>query len=142
MISKAKHGYSLIELIATMAMAGILAAIAVPSWNKLLPSYLLDSSVRQFLRTPQHKNARGHGECRLKLVYASGATAYTIQRDSTVLVTKPLPEKVWSSQRRYNLFLAKRNRERQPNPAGAKLRWEVQTSGGESDRQSSDLQAE
>jgi prepilin-type N-terminal cleavage/methylation domain-containing protein len=35
MNSEAKHGYSLIELIATMAMAGILAAIALPSWNKL-----------------------------------------------------------------------------------------------------------
>ena len=95
MILKTKHGYSLIELIATMAMAGILAAIAVPSWNELLPSYLLDSSVRQFQSELHNIKMRAATEnVGFKLVYANGATAYTIQRDSAVLVTKPLPEGV------------------------------------------------
>ena len=48
MDSKSQHGYSLIELVVAVALAGILAAIALPGWNKLLPTYQLDSSVRQF----------------------------------------------------------------------------------------------
>jgi len=56
MDSKSQHGYSLIELVVAVALAGILAAIALPGWNKLLPSYQLDSSARQFQsRTPQHQ---------------------------------------------------------------------------------------
>ena len=92
MNSKAQHGYSLIELIATMAMAGILAAIALPSWNKLLPSYQLDSSVRQFQSELHNIKMRAAAEnVGFQLVYANGAANYTIQRDSAVLVTKPLP---------------------------------------------------
>ncbi|HSE88355.1 MAG TPA: prepilin-type N-terminal cleavage/methylation domain-containing protein, partial [Candidatus Binatia bacterium] len=48
MDSQSQRGYSLIELVVAIALAGILAAIALPAWNKLLPSYHLDSSVRQF----------------------------------------------------------------------------------------------
>ena len=44
MDSKFEPGYSVIELIIAVAVAGILAAIALPSWNKLLPSYQLDAS--------------------------------------------------------------------------------------------------
>jgi type IV fimbrial biogenesis protein FimT len=92
MISKAKHGYSLIELIATMAMAGILAAIALPSWNRLLPSYQLDSSVRQFQSELHNIKMRAAVEnVGFQLVYTNGAANYTIQRDSAVLVSKPLP---------------------------------------------------
>jgi len=92
MNSKSKHGYSLIELVATMALAGILAAIALPSWNKLLPSYQLDSSARQFQSELHNIKMRAATEnVGFQLVYANGAAAYTIQRDSAVLVTKPLP---------------------------------------------------
>ena len=92
MNSKAEHGYSLIELIATMAMAGLLATIALPSWNRLLPSYQLDSSVRQFQSELHNIKMRAAAEnVGFQLVYANGAANYTIQRDSAVLMTKPLP---------------------------------------------------
>ena len=75
-----------------MALAGILAAIALPSWNKLLPSYQLDSSVRQVQSELHNIKMRAAAEnVGFQLVYANGAANYTIQRDSTVLVTKPLP---------------------------------------------------
>ncbi|HSE90448.1 MAG TPA: hypothetical protein VLJ79_29845, partial [Candidatus Binatia bacterium] len=51
-----------------------------------------------------------------------------------------LADRCHSYKRRNNLFLPEGNRERQPDLA-AKLRWDVQTSGGESDGQSSHLQA-
>ena len=92
MNSKAEHGYSLIELIATMAMAGILAAIALPSWNKLLPSYQLDSSARQVHSELYSIKMRAAAEnVGFQLVYYDGAASYSIKRDSAVLVTKPLP---------------------------------------------------
>jgi prepilin-type N-terminal cleavage/methylation domain-containing protein len=92
MDSKSQHGYSLIELVVAVALAGILAAIALPSWNKLLPSYQLDSSARQFQSELHNIKMRAATEnVGFQLVYANGAAAYTIQRDSAVLVTKPLP---------------------------------------------------
>ena len=92
MDSKSQHGYSLIELVIALALAGILAAIALPSWNKLLPSYQLDSSVRQFQSELHNIKMRAAAEnIGFQLVYANGAANYTIQRDSAVLVTKPLP---------------------------------------------------
>jgi len=92
MDSKSQHGYSLIELVVAMALAGILAAIALPGWNKLLPSYQLDSSARQFQSELHNIKMRAATEnVGFQLVYANGAAAYTIQRDSAVLVTKPLP---------------------------------------------------
>jgi prepilin-type N-terminal cleavage/methylation domain-containing protein len=87
-----KFGYSLIELIATLALAGILAAIALPAWNKLLPSHQLDSSLRQFQSELHNIKMRAVAEnVGFQLVYANGAADYTIQRDSAVLVTKLLP---------------------------------------------------
>jgi type IV fimbrial biogenesis protein FimT len=92
MDSKSQHGYSLIELVVAVALAGILAAIALPSWNKLLPSYQLDSSARQFQSELHNIKMRAATEnVGFQLVYANGAAGYTIQRDSAVLVTKPLP---------------------------------------------------
>ena len=92
MDSKSQHGYSLIELVVAVALAGILAAIALPSWNKLLPSYQLDSSIRQFQSELHNIKMRAAAEnVGFQLVYTNGAANYTIQRDSAVLVTKPLP---------------------------------------------------
>ena len=87
-----KFGYSVIELVATLALAGILAAIALPSWNQLLPAYQLDSSVRQFQSELHNIKMRAVTEnIGFQLVYANGAATYTIQRNSSVLTTKPLP---------------------------------------------------
>jgi prepilin-type N-terminal cleavage/methylation domain-containing protein len=92
MISKANRGYSLIELIATVALAGILAAIALPSWNKLLPAYQLDSSARQIHSELYSIKMRAAAEnVGFQLVYSDGAAAYSVKRESAVLATKPLP---------------------------------------------------
>jgi type IV fimbrial biogenesis protein FimT len=88
-------GYSLIELVVTMALLGIMAAIALPNWNRLIPSYELDGSVRQVQSELHNIKMRAATEnVGFQLVYSNGTAAYTIQRDSVVLVTKPLAASV------------------------------------------------
>lgn len=85
------NGYSLIELVVTMALLGTMAAIALPNWNRLIPSYELDGSVRQVQSELHNIKMRAATEnVGFQLVYSNGAAAYTIQRDSAVLITKPL----------------------------------------------------
>jgi type IV fimbrial biogenesis protein FimT len=92
MDSKLKRGYSVIELIVAVAVAGILAAIALPSWNRLLPFYQLDSSARQVHSELHNIKMRAAAEnVGFQLVYSVSAAAYTIQRNSIVVVTKRLP---------------------------------------------------
>ena len=92
MHSKVSSGYSFIELVVTLAIGAILAAVALPRWNQLLPAYQLDSSVRQFQSELHNIKMRAVTEnVSFQLVYANGTAAYTIQRDSSVLTTKPLP---------------------------------------------------
>jgi type IV fimbrial biogenesis protein FimT len=93
MDSDSAYGFSLIELVVTLALAGILTAIAVPNWNRLLPYYQLDSSVRQVQSELHSIKMRAATEnTGFQFVYSDGATAYTIQRASAILVTKSLPE--------------------------------------------------
>jgi type IV fimbrial biogenesis protein FimT len=91
MDSNFEPGYSLLELIIAVAVAGILAAIALPSWNRLLPIYQLNSAARQVYSELHNIKMRAATEnVGFQLVYSNGAAAYIIQRDSAVLVTKPL----------------------------------------------------
>jgi prepilin-type N-terminal cleavage/methylation domain-containing protein len=90
--SNSAHGFSLIELVVTLAFAGILLAIALPNWNSLLPYYHLDSSVRQIQSELHSIKMRAAAEnTGFQFVYSDGAAAYTIQRASAVLATKSLP---------------------------------------------------
>jgi len=87
-----QHGVSLIELVVAVALVSIMTAIALPSWNKLLPSYQLDSSVRQFQSELHLIKMRAIAEnVSFQLVYSNGADAYTIQKESTIVAMKPMP---------------------------------------------------
>jgi prepilin-type N-terminal cleavage/methylation domain-containing protein len=87
------NGFSMIELIAVLAVMGIVAAIALPNWNSLLPSYALNNATRQIQSELHNIKMRAAAEnVGFQMVYLQGANAYTIQRDSKALVTKPLTE--------------------------------------------------
>lgn len=87
-----RAGYSVIEILAAMAVMGIVAAIALPAWNRLLPSQHLDSSVRQIQSELQNIKMRAAAEnLGFQLEYLAGASEYTIQREGKSVAIKPLP---------------------------------------------------
>jgi type IV fimbrial biogenesis protein FimT len=89
--AQTSNGYSIIEVVITMALLGIMSAIALPNWNRLIPSYELDGSVRQVQSELHNIKMRAAAEnVGFQLVYSNGTAAYIIQRDSAVLVTRPL----------------------------------------------------
>ncbi len=90
-----RHGFSILEMAATLLLMAILAAIAAPHWSKLFPSYRLDSSTRQLKSELHSLKMRAASEnASFQLQYVSGAADYAIQRDDAVLLRKTLPEGV------------------------------------------------
>jgi prepilin-type N-terminal cleavage/methylation domain-containing protein len=88
-------GFSLVELLVALAVIAIVAAFALPAWNRLLPTYQLDSSARQIQSELYHIKMRAASEnVGFQLAYSQGGSEYTIQRDSSALTTKPLSEGV------------------------------------------------
>lgn len=87
------HGFSIIEMAATLALISVIAAIAIPHWSKLLPTYQLDSSTRQLQSELHAIKMRAAAEnIAFQLQYVEGAAEYAIQRDAATLTKKPLPE--------------------------------------------------
>jgi len=88
-----RRGYSVIEILTVMAVMGIVAAIALPAWNRLLPSQYLDSSARQVQSELHNIKMRAAAEnLGFQFEYLADASEYTIQRDGKVVAKKPLPE--------------------------------------------------
>lgn len=91
--SSRSGGYTLLEIIVVLAISAILAAIAIPNWGSLLPTYRLNSSARQVQSELHRIKMQAVSEnVGFQLVFSEGATEYTVQRDRKPWVNKPLPE--------------------------------------------------
>lgn len=92
-IAPRNEGFSIVEVIVALALMGILTAIAMPNWNRLLPNYALNNSVRQVQSELHSLKMRAAAEnVGFQLAYSQGANAYSIQQDSKILATKPIAE--------------------------------------------------
>jgi type IV fimbrial biogenesis protein FimT len=92
-LGKSDDGFSTLELLASVTLMGIIAAIALPSWRNLFPNYSLNGSIRQIQSELHHLKMRAVAEnVAFELTYQIGANQYTISRDSQILATKPLAD--------------------------------------------------
>jgi len=92
-LGKSNDGFSTLELLASVTLMGIIAAIALPNWRNLFPSYSLNNSIRQIQSELHHLKMRAVAEnVAFELTYQIGANQYTISRDSQILATKPLAD--------------------------------------------------
>jgi prepilin-type N-terminal cleavage/methylation domain-containing protein len=88
-----KSGFSVVELLLTLAIMGILAAVALPNWSSIRPNYALNNSLRQIQSELHNLKMRAAAEnVGFQMSYLQGAGEYTIQRDLIPFQTKPLPQ--------------------------------------------------
>lgn len=88
-----RQGFSMVELVIVLALSSLLAAIALPRWQRLVQSHELNNSARQVQSELHNLKSRAAAEnVSFQMAYSQDGTGYTIQRDSIALVTKPLAE--------------------------------------------------
>ena len=76
-------GFTLLDIIATVAIFSILVAIAVPTWGNLLPGYQLNSAARQVATEFQSARNRAMAQYRrFRLIFDSAST-YRVERENT-----------------------------------------------------------
>lgn len=87
-------GFTLMEILAAIALMGILAAVAMPNWGSLISTYRLNAAGRQLYADLQRARMRAVMENTGFNVNVSSApsSSYEFRRSSTVLETKPLPD--------------------------------------------------
>lgn len=81
--NKNRGGFTLVEMMVTLAVVGIMAAIAVPSMAKILPRIKLRSATSQLANDLQAARYRGiSGNFRTQIVFNTVAGTYTRNLDT------------------------------------------------------------
>ena len=86
-----EEGFSAIELAIVLALSGLIAAIALPNWQRLVQGYDLNNAARQIQSELHYLKSRAAAEnISFQLAYSQGTSGYTIQRDNVAVVSKSL----------------------------------------------------
>ncbi len=73
-----ESGLTLLELVVTLAVMGLIAAIAVPSMGKVIPHVKLNSAASQLTNDLNIARYRGiSGNFKTRVVFNTGASTYT-----------------------------------------------------------------
>lgn len=94
-----RFGFTLLELIVALAIFSILAAIAIPTWSTLIPTYSLNGAARQIQSELSRIKMQAIAEnVTFRLAFSDTADNYTVERvagaTTTQHGTKPLPEQI------------------------------------------------
>lgn len=74
-----RFGFTLLELIVALAIFSVLAAIAIPTWSTLIPTYALNSAARQVQSELHRTKSRAVAEnTHFRVVFS--AASYKIQK--------------------------------------------------------------
>ena len=96
---QSRAGFSVIELIVVLTLMAILLAIGIPASSKLLLSYQLNGSARRVQTELQNIKMRAAAEnLGFQFAYGAGGGSYTIRRNGSAVVSKPLPEGIVITQ--------------------------------------------
>jgi len=74
-------GFTLLEILVSIAIFSVLAAIAVPMWGTLVPGYQLNSAARQVATEFQSARNRAMSNYRRVRVVFVTATTYNVERE-------------------------------------------------------------
>ena len=89
-----QEGFTLTEILVVVAIFSILAAIAVPNWSTLLPTYALNSAARQVQSELHNAKSRAAAQnASYQLSFLTTSSSYTIEKNGVSTgENKPLPE--------------------------------------------------
>lgn len=93
-------GFTVMELIVVIVIMGIVAAVAVPLWSVLLPTFALNSAARQ-VQSELHRIKMQAAAQNIGYeinVPSADAKEYQVKRDSTLVAIKPLPDGITVTQ--------------------------------------------
>lgn len=87
------RGFTLPEVLTTIAILGILVAIAVPSWQSVVEGRRVDSATNQFASDLRLAHSRATNQLKdWKVVYSPGSSGYRLVPEGGTAIPRSLPE--------------------------------------------------
>ena len=88
-----QRGFTLPEVMITIAILGILVGIAVPTWQSVVEGRRVDSATNQFASDLRLAHSRATNQLKdWKVVYSLGSSSYRLVPEGGTVIIRSLPE--------------------------------------------------